>query len=103
MREVCWVQNVLDKIGVKRDEPTEIHQDNLGSISWTAHVQGLLIVKQVEVKYHYVQDSVDKKYVAVTYTPLAENLGDSFIKVLIGKPFERLRTPINVNSISDGP
>lgn len=47
--ELRWVQKVLTEIGVVRTKPTNIHQDNLIPIYWTQQVQGLRILKNIEV------------------------------------------------------
>lgn len=96
VREIRRSQNMLAKVGVNQYEPTEIQQENLGSISLTPHVQELRNVKRVKIKYHYVQYSVEKKRVSVNYTPSAQNLSDPFTKAFIGETFKRPRTAINV-------
>ena len=101
VREVRWVQNVLAEVGVLRCKPTEIHQEKLGAISWTEQTQGLRNVKHVEVKYHYVRDSVDQGRIAVSYVPSSDNFADPFTKALIGENFERLRAANNIKSITD--
>lgn len=94
-------ENVLTDILVTRISPMEIYQDSLGAISSTEHVQGLRNVNHVEVKYQYVLDWVDKKRIAVTYSPSADHLADPFTKALIGENFERLRAGITIMSITD--
>ena len=93
------MQNVLSDISVIRSDPTEIDQENLGGIYWTVQVQWIRNVKHVEVKYHFVSDSVEKKHLEISYTPPSENPSDPFKTALIGEQFKRLRTEVNVKAI----
>ena len=96
IREVKWIRMVLKELNVIEDEPTQILQDNLGSISWTEEVNGLRKVKPVGIKYHYVRDSVDAKHITVKFTPSSGNRSDSLTKVLIASDFVKHRTWLGV-------
>lgn len=47
---------MLADIEVMRNELTEIHQDNLGAISWTSQVQSLRNVEQIIHLFHGITD-----------------------------------------------
>lgn len=49
--------------------PTNVFQDNLGTISWSEEMQGRRKVKHIGVKYHYVRSAVYSETVQVDHTP----------------------------------
>ena len=96
VRNAAWVREVLSELGHRQTKPTNVYQDNLGTISWTEEVQGLRNVKHVGIKYHYVREMVVNKAVEVIYTPSEKNCSDSFTKVLIGTTFQIHRGHLGV-------
>lgn len=96
--EVRWARDVLSEIGVLQKQPTMIHQDNVGSISWTEAVEGPRRVKHVGIKYFFVRESGRDLSVAVGYKPSSEILADLFTKALVGQAFENPRADISVIS-----
>lgn len=96
VREVRWIRSLLSEIGCLETGPTTIYQDNLGAISWTEHVQGLMKVKHVGIKYHYVREAVVRKDVEVAYAPSSVNRADSLTKGLVGETFENHRQWLSV-------
>lgn len=91
VREVKWMRSVLEDIGFHIPSPSVIHQDNLGTITWTEQVQGLRKVKHIGIKYHYVRECVQGGHVEIKYCPSSENRADSLTKALTGKQFEQHR------------
>lgn len=98
IREVKWLRMVLKELKVIDNEPTQVLQDNLGSISWTEEVNGLRKVKHVGIKYHFVRENVDSKVISIMFTPSSDNRSDSLTKVLIGSEFEKHRTWLGVTN-----
>ena len=89
VREIHWIRAMLNEVDASQPKPTVVHQDNLGTISWTNEVQGLRKVKQIGIRYHYVRDAVDCKAVQVQYNASADNKADGLTKVLVTVAFKR--------------
>ena len=53
-------------------------------------------VKHMEIKYHYVQEMIDKKAVATAYCPTDIMLADVLTKPLSRQRFETLRASLGV-------
>lgn len=99
IREVKWLRLVLGELKAINDGyPTQVLQDNLGSISWTEDINGLRKVKHVGIKYHFVRDCVESKIVKVGYTPSPDNRSDSLTKVVIGADFIKHRLWLGVTN-----
>lgn len=96
IKELKWLRIVLQEVKAIDSSPTEIKQDNLGSISWTKGVNGLRNVKHVGIKYHAVRDAVESNIVRVEYVPSPENRSDSLTKVIIGDEFAKHRAWLGV-------
>lgn len=95
VREIHWIRTMLTELGVSQKGPTVVHQDNLGTISWTNEVQGLRKVKHIGIRYHYVRDAVDARAIEVEYVPSTENKADGLTKVLVTSPFKMFRRQLN--------
>ena len=94
VREIHWLRATLAELDVYQSAPTTVHQDNLGTITWTNEVQGLRKVKHIGIRYHYVRDAVDSKSIQVQYIPSAENKADGLTKVLVMSAFENFRSSL---------
>ena len=88
-----WVRKFMTELGQKQAKPTTVYQDKLGTISWTEEVQGLEKCKRICIKYYYLREMVVHKSVEVIYKPSADNLADTFNKVLIGPTFHVQQSP----------
>ena len=91
VREIHWVRATLVELNVFQSQPTVVHQDNLGTISWTNEEQGLRKVKHIGIRYHYVRDAVDSKAIEVEYIPSAENKAGGLTKVVVTSDFDKFR------------
>lgn len=96
VRDIVWVRQLFAEIGLAVQYPTNVYQDNLGTISWTTEVQGLRKVKHVGIRYSYVREAVDNQLVNVLYTPSIKNKADSLTKALVGPTYEEHRTMLSV-------
>lgn len=95
-REICWIRELLVEFDAMQSEPTELNQDNLGTISWTEEVQGMRRVKHIGVKYHYVRDVVNSGAVQVQPVASEDNRSDSLTKVLVGEEYKIHRNWLGV-------
>jgi methyl coenzyme M reductase subunit D len=47
-------------------------------------------VKHIDVKHHWIHETVETGNIAVTYMPSEDNIADIFTKALPCPPFEKL-------------
>jgi hypothetical protein len=89
-RDAVWIRGLLCEVGQCPDKvPTLIYHDNQGSISWAEG--GLRKVKQVELKYHFMQHLIQSGQAKVTYVPSEDNCADGLTKALAGSQFKKMR------------
>lgn len=87
VRELQWLRDVLDEIGLSSLEPTHVLQDNLGSISWTKFVHGLCRVNNFGINYHAVRAVVESGNIDVAYTSSVDHRADCMTKALVNDTF----------------
>ena len=96
VRELHWIRATVSELKAEQSNPTVVHQDNLGTISWTTEIQGLRKVKHIGIRYHYVRDAVDEKAIEVEYVPSSENKADGLTKVLVTSAFESFTSAMSI-------
>lgn len=73
---MVWLRYVVENIGHPECDETNIRQENLGAIYWTAEVQGLRKVRNIGLRYQFVRKNVEEGRLKVIYTPSADNRAD---------------------------
>lgn len=56
-------------------------------------------IKQIGVKFHYVQDAVDSESVQIANTPSIDNLSHSLTNVLVGDDYNMPRVWLGVTAL----
>ena len=56
-------------------------------------------LKDIDIKYHYVRETIEKKVVKLEYCPTQDMVGDIFTKGLPKPAFERFRHLMGVERI----
>jgi hypothetical protein len=69
-------------------DPTIIHCDNQRCVKLSENPVFHDKSKNIEIKYHYIRDMVQRKEVHVQYLPTHEQIPDIFTKLLAKTKFE---------------
>ena len=88
-REVDYLRSILDFVQHPADGPTEVFEDNQGTIDLASNPVHHKRTKHVEVKYHYVRDAQDKGRVRVVKVHTTLNHADIMTKATDQKTFTR--------------
>ena len=81
----------LDEIDVTEDLPIIIHCDNTAAISISENTGGTHSrVKHVDVKHHWIRETVELGEIAIEYIPSEDNIADLFTKSLARPQLEKL-------------
>ena len=96
VRELHWIRATVSELKAEQSNPTVVHQDNLGTISWTTEIQVIRKVKHIGIRYHYVRDAVDEKAIEVEYVPSSENKADGLTKVLVTSAFDSFTSAMSI-------
>lgn len=77
-----WLRNLLSEIGLGEGEPTELYCDNNGAIASTHDPHGHSRMKHIDIRYHYIRDCVNKKFIEVLRVDGSDNSADIMTKAL---------------------
>lgn len=91
IRNLVWLQNLLEDVGIKAKDPIILHCDNLSCVK-LALKDNTKRSKHFDIKYHFVKDEVKKGKIAMTYVPTDENLADLLTKPLAKNRLDTMKT-----------
>ena len=91
-KEAVWLRSLLRHLGRGQYRPTALFGDNNGALTLVGDASFHARVKHIDVRYHYVQDCVDRGEISVSYVPSSDNIADGFTKALDTSTFARIRT-----------
>jgi hypothetical protein len=77
-----WLRKLLLVLFSVELEPTVIHRDNRSFVNLSKIPVFHDISKHTEMRYHYVQDIVQKNIPSIQYVPMTEHTSDILTKPL---------------------
>ena len=83
-KEVKFIVQVIESIGIKVQKPVTINVDNIGAIFMAENVTTSQRTKHVDVRYNYVREFVRDGFVLVKFCRTEENNSDGFTKNITG-------------------
>ena len=98
-RQVVWLRNLFQYIGLVQKTATVLFCDNQGAIHLRKNPENHKRTKHIEVQYHYVRKSQSDGIISVQYVSTKNQLADVFTKALPRDAFEISRNSISVFSI----
>ena len=66
-QEIVWLRRLLNDIGEKQDQPSNINEDNQGAIKLAKNPRFHKRTKHIDVAYHFVREKVNDKSINVKY------------------------------------
>jgi transposase InsO family protein len=91
LQEVLWLRDLLTELGLHVQMGSLLHGDNQSTIAVSKNGVKADRTKHVDVKYHFVTQTVQEGKVQLRWIPTAEQQADIFTKALAAPVFERLR------------
>jgi hypothetical protein len=91
MQEVLWLRGLMKELGLHVSTGSVVHGDNQSAISVTKNGVKGERTKHVDVKYHFVTETVERGDVTLKWIPTTEQQADIFTKALAAPVFEHLR------------
>ena len=89
--EVLWLRGLLTELGLYTQLGSVVYGDNQSAIAVTANGIKGERTKHVDIKYHFITETVERGDVKLTWIPTTEQLADIFTKALHGPLFEHFR------------
>jgi hypothetical protein len=88
-REILFIAQVMEFLGVTVIRPIVIHVDNIGAIYLANSNTTSQRTKHVDIRYHFVKEYVEDGTVKIMFVKSKENVADIFTKNLNGEAFWR--------------
>lgn len=89
--QAIWLRRVLEDLGWKQTEATEIHCDNKSAINLSKNPIMHNRSKHIELKYHFLREMVIKDQVKLEYCNTHNQLADVLTKALSIEKFVYFR------------
>lgn len=80
-QEAVWLRKLLNDLKLKQEVPTILFEDNQAAISMarnTHHGRS----KHIDIRYHFVRETVENETVELRYCPSSQMLADFLTKGL---------------------
>ena len=80
VKEIKFIVQVLESIGVKVKFPIIVRIDNVGAIFMAENVTNSQRTKHVDIRYHFVREFVEDGYIRIIFVRTDDNRADLFTK-----------------------
>ncbi|RYF12745.1 MAG: hypothetical protein EOO40_00480, partial [Deltaproteobacteria bacterium] len=91
MQEVLWLRGLLKELGLHTQTGSLVYGDNQSTLAISKNGIKGERTKHVDVKYHFITETVERGDVVLKWIPTTEQQADIFTKALAAPAFERLR------------
>jgi hypothetical protein len=91
-KEVKFVIQVIESMGIDVQKPITIRVDNVGAIFMANNISTSPRTKHIDVRYRYVNEFIEDGIIKVVFVKTAENDSDGFTKNLNGELYEKHKT-----------
>jgi hypothetical protein len=95
-KEVMWIKNFLQELGVFITDPIPLFCDNQAAIYIASNEVYHERTKHIEVDCHYVRELLQKKIISIPFVRSSMQLADIFTKALNVGPFTDLCNKLGV-------
>lgn len=83
-RDVMWIRNFLEELGIEQCGPTPLHCDNAPVVALAKNPFKHAASKHMHLKYHFLREQVENGVVNMVQVPTATQLADVLTKALPG-------------------
>jgi hypothetical protein len=92
MQEMIFLKSLLKELSFNTTQPSTIYEDNQSCIKLAYNPELHGRSKHIHIRYHFVQEKVERKEFAIAYCNTKEMCADIFTKALSKPQFSKLRT-----------
>ena len=96
-KEVKFIIQVIESMGIKVEKPVVIRVDNIGAIFMANNVTTSPRTKHIDVRYRYVTEFVENGLVTIKFVKTEENDSDGFTKNLNGDLHEKHKSKMTAD------
>jgi hypothetical protein len=87
-KDIKFVTQILESMGIKIELPIVVRVNNIGAIFMSENVSTTSRTRHVDVRYHYVREYVEDGFVKIVFVRSEDNLADEFTKNVSGILYE---------------
>ena len=98
-QETIWLRRLVESLTVKQDAANVLFEDNQGAIALCKNPKDHGRTKHIDIRYHFVRNTVENKLVELRYCSTDQMIADAFTKPLPRVKFEHLRSLIGVEKL----
>ena len=98
-QETTWLRHLLSSTGFEQVSITTLHEDNQGTVALSKNPNNHPCMKHIDIKYHYIRETVEKKQVQLIYCPTENMIANILTKWLPKSRFQCLCSLIGVELI----
>jgi transposase InsO family protein len=91
IQEVLWLRGLMKELRLQSNTGSVVHGDNQSAIAVTKNGIRSDRTKHVDIKYHFVTESVEQGEVQLKWVPTKEQQADIFTKALAAPVFLQFR------------
>jgi hypothetical protein len=91
MQEVLWLRGLLAELGLHTQTGSLVYGDNQSTLAISTNGIKGERTKHVDVKYHFITETVERGDVKLKWIPTTEQQADIFTKPLAAPAFQHLR------------
>jgi hypothetical protein len=91
IQEVLWLRGLMEELGLNTQTGSTVFGDNQSAIAVSENGVKGERTKHVDVKYHFVTETVERGTVTLRWVPTTQQQADIFTKALAAPVFELLR------------
>jgi transposase InsO family protein len=95
-REALWLRTLFSELGLDTTLPTHISVDNQGTILFAENSGFHARSKHIDIRYHFIRETLTSNQVSVSYIPTDENTADIFTKGLVRAKHEYLTSRLGM-------
>jgi hypothetical protein len=88
-KEALWLKTFINKVNGGIDGPLTLMANNQGAIALAKDNKFHLVMKHINLHYHFIHEAVENGKVKMKYIPSADNVADIFMKPLAKPKFKQ--------------
>ena len=89
-KEIKFVYQLLQSIGIEIELPIIVRVDNVGAIFMSENTSTSGRTKHVDMRYHYVNEMVLDGFLKIKFVKTEENVEDIFTKNMSSEAYKKL-------------
>ena len=101
-KEGVWLKAFTEEVCGTRGGAMLINCDNQGAIALVKDNKFHSQTKHIDIRYHYIRESVENKKISVSYIPTQDNVADIFTKALPRPKFQQLVELLGLKESENG-